>query len=149
MEPERSLPRLQQPTTCPYPEPDQTSPCSPSHILEIHLNIILLFICLCLQVGLFPSGPSIPVPSPPIHATCLAHPILPDFIAHKIFGEAYRSLSSSFCIFPHPCYPVPLRSKYPPQYPLLKLPQPTFLPNGSNQVSHTFKQQAKLQYSIS
>ena len=57
MEPERSLPRFQQPTTCPCPEPDQTSPCPPSHILEIHLNIILLFICLCLPVGLFPSGP--------------------------------------------------------------------------------------------
>jgi hypothetical protein len=27
MEPERSLPCLQQPTTCPYPEPDQSSPC--------------------------------------------------------------------------------------------------------------------------
>jgi hypothetical protein len=27
MEPEGSLPLLQQPTTCPYPEPDQFSPC--------------------------------------------------------------------------------------------------------------------------
>ena len=41
MGPEGSLPRLRQPTTCPYPETDQSSPCSPSHILKIHLNIIL------------------------------------------------------------------------------------------------------------
>ena len=35
------LPRLQVPATCPYPEPDQSCPCSPSHFLKIHLNIIL------------------------------------------------------------------------------------------------------------
>jgi hypothetical protein len=29
MEPEGSLPRLQESTTCPYPEPDQSSPYSP------------------------------------------------------------------------------------------------------------------------
>ena len=29
MEPEGSLPRLQKPTICPYPEPDSSSPCSP------------------------------------------------------------------------------------------------------------------------
>jgi len=41
MEPEGSLPRLQVPTTCPYPELDQSSPFSPSHFLKVHLNIIL------------------------------------------------------------------------------------------------------------
>jgi hypothetical protein len=30
MEPEGSLSHSQQPATCPYPEPDQSSPCSPS-----------------------------------------------------------------------------------------------------------------------
>ena len=30
------------PATCPYPEPDQSSPCPSSHFLKIHLNIILL-----------------------------------------------------------------------------------------------------------
>jgi hypothetical protein len=40
MEPEVSLPHLQMPTTCPCPEPDQFSPCSPC-FLKIHLNIIL------------------------------------------------------------------------------------------------------------
>ena len=36
-----SLPSSQQPATCPYPEPDQSSPCPPSQFLKIHLNIIL------------------------------------------------------------------------------------------------------------
>jgi len=41
MEPEGSLPRLQVPTTCPYPKPDTSSPFSPSHLMKFHFNIIL------------------------------------------------------------------------------------------------------------
>ena len=29
MEPQGSLPHIQEPTKCPYPEPDQSSPCFP------------------------------------------------------------------------------------------------------------------------
>jgi hypothetical protein len=32
---------VQVPATCPYPEPDQSSPCPLSHFLNTHLNIIL------------------------------------------------------------------------------------------------------------
>ena len=32
---------FQVPATCPYPEPDESSQCPTSHILKIHLNIIL------------------------------------------------------------------------------------------------------------
>jgi len=39
--PEGSLPRLQVPFVCPYPEPDQFSPCPPSHFQKINLNIII------------------------------------------------------------------------------------------------------------
>jgi hypothetical protein len=39
MEPEGSLPRSQQPATCPYPEPARYSLCPPPHILKSHLNI--------------------------------------------------------------------------------------------------------------
>jgi len=32
-----------------------------------------------------------------------------------------------------PCYLVPLRSKYSPQHPILKLPKPTLLPQCERQ----------------
>jgi hypothetical protein len=41
MEPESSLPHSQVFATCPYPEPNPSSPHNPSHFLKIHLNIIL------------------------------------------------------------------------------------------------------------
>ena len=41
METEGSLPHSQDPTTCPYPEPDQSSPCLTILILEDNFNIIL------------------------------------------------------------------------------------------------------------
>jgi hypothetical protein len=43
-------------------------------------------------------------------------------------GKEYRSLSSSLCNFLHSCYLIPLRPKYFPQHPILKHPQPMFLP---------------------
>jgi len=42
METKISLPHLQVPDICPYPDPDQSSPCHPHHFLKMHLNIILL-----------------------------------------------------------------------------------------------------------
>ena len=41
MQPEDSLPHWQQPATCPYPEPDRSSPCLPCHFCKIRFNIIL------------------------------------------------------------------------------------------------------------
>ena len=64
----------------------------------------------------------------PIQATRPAHLILLDLITRTILGEEYRSLSPSLCSFLHSRYPVPLRPKYSPQHPVLKHPQPTFLP---------------------
>ena len=42
METKISLAHLQVPVICPYPDPDQCSPCHPNQFLKMHLNIILL-----------------------------------------------------------------------------------------------------------
>jgi len=35
------IPHSQHPVSCPYPEPDQSSPWPPFHFLKIHFNIVL------------------------------------------------------------------------------------------------------------
>jgi len=102
MEPESSLPHSKVPTTCPCPEPAQSSPyLHPTFWRSI--LILSSHLCLGLLSGLFPPGfPTrtlyTPLPSP-IRTTCPTHLILLDFITHTILGEEYRSLSSSVCSF--------------------------------------------------
>ena len=91
------------PATCPYSEPVQSIPPHPTSWRSI--LILSSHLCLGLPSRLFPSGlrtktPYTPLPSP-IHATCPAHLFLLDLITRTIFGEDYRSLSSSLCSFLH------------------------------------------------
>jgi hypothetical protein len=103
MEPEGSLPHLQEAAICPYTEPDQSSPC-PILLLEDPI-LIYSHICLGLSSSLLPSGFPTKIlyarRVSPIPATCPAHLILLNLITRRIFDEGYRSLSSSLCSLLH------------------------------------------------
>ena len=116
--------------------------------LKIHLNIILPTMpgsstwSLSLR---FPHQTLYASLLFPIRAACPAHPILLDLVTWIIFGEEYRSLSSSFCSFHHS--PVTSSSSGPNI--LLTTPFSNTLalrssPNVSGQVSHQYKTIGKI-----
>ena len=92
MEPNGSFPCLQEPAICPYSEPDQSTPCSPSYFLEINPNIIFPYMP-GFSKGLFPLGfPHKTLYAPvlsSIHAMCSTHLILIDLKIRIICGEEY------------------------------------------------------------
>jgi len=108
MEPECSLLNLQEPATCPCPDPDQSNPCLPPPPNSTSWRFILILyshVRLSLACGPFLFQVSPPKPCvhlSPISATCPLHPIVLDMITWTIFGEEYRSLSSSLFTFLHP-----------------------------------------------
>ena len=105
MEPEGPLPHSQVPAICLCPEPQQSSPCPPyldswrsNLILSSHLRLDppsdLLPLGLstkpCMHLSCLPHT---------LRATCPTHLIRLDLTTRIIFGEQYRSLSSSLYNF--------------------------------------------------
>jgi len=104
MEHEGSLPCLQQPATCSYSQPYQSSPGHPSLFLQSHLNIILPYTPRSSKWPLslrFPPHNTVCNSPLPIHATCSAHLTHLNLIIQTISGEKYISLSSSSSSFLH------------------------------------------------
>jgi hypothetical protein len=131
MEPEGSLPHSQVPATFPYSEPARSCSCPTSHFLKIRLSIILQstpgsFMCsLTLR---FPHQNPVYASPLPLRSTCPAYLILFDFITRTIFGEDYRSFSSSLCSFLHSPVTSSLLGPNILLNTLFSNPQPTFLP---------------------
>ena len=104
MERKGSLPHSRVPATCPFSEPDESSPCHPYPLPEVHLDIILPS-----TSGFSKWRVSLRFPHQnPVYTSALthaaaysAHPILLDLITRIIFGEEYRSRSSSLCSILH------------------------------------------------
>jgi hypothetical protein len=107
MEPEGSLPHSQAPANCPYPEPDQSSPCLPIPLLEDPINAYVFQVVSLPKVS--PQNPCIHLSRLPYvpHAPSISFFFI--WFTRITFGEAYRPQSSAglervlryrrFCVF--------------------------------------------------
>jgi hypothetical protein len=137
---------------CPLPVPilsQINSVHAPFPTFWRSILILSFHLLLGLPSGLCPTGFSTKTLYTPllssIRSKCIAYLVLLDLITRIIFGEEFKSLSSSLCIFLHsPVILSLLSPKFSPQNPILKRPQPTFLPRWVFRFYTRTKQQAKI-----
>ena len=96
MEPKGSLRRLQVPATCPYSEPDQARPYPPPYPIPLLEDPSYYYPPIYAWVFQVVSFPQVSPPKPYMHLSSpTGHLILLSLITWIMFGEEYRSLSSS------------------------------------------------------
>jgi len=115
MEPESSLSHLQEPTTCPFLETDQSSPC-PHPTSWGSLLILSPHLCLGHPSGLFPWGFTTKSLEAPLlsftQATCHIH-LISSWSDHpnKIWWWVNTTKHLVMLSYPFPLCLVPLRPK--------------------------------------
>jgi hypothetical protein len=99
MEPKGSLPHSQKPVTCPYLEPDLSSPCLPFHLFKIHFNVILPCMARYFKVSFPRFLNQNPVCSSAVSHTC--------HIPHLSHCSWFEHLNNSVQTYSRPHYFVP------------------------------------------
>lgn len=130
IEPEVSLSCSQDPTTCPYAQPDESSPSNPVSLIYILILSSRLHPCL-------PSDSYLQI-YPPKHCmhffylpyvTPASSPylVLFGFITVIIFDQKHKSRTFSLCnVSPESRYYLPRRLKCPPRYDIPQHSQSVF-----------------------
>ena len=93
----RILPPLQVPTTCPYPEPDQSSPWTPHPTSSRYILILPSHLRRGLPIGFFPSGlPTKSLHAPLLFARCAACPPI-SFLILSLAQYVVRNMDKAAC----------------------------------------------------
>jgi hypothetical protein len=149
-EPQGSSPHSQQTANDPYPEPCESTPYPPN-LPKVHFDPILPSTPWSFK-WLFSFGFS---HQNPVHVSPLSHachmpcpPHSPWFdLSNNIWWWIQIMKLPTVHLSPFSCYSIPLRSKYPPQHPVLKHPQSMPLTSETKFHTHT-KHLAELWFCI-
>ena len=133
MEPKSSLCTHKRPPPVAILNQSNPNHAPPYHFFKTNL-IASSLLHLGFPSGLFPPGlPTITLYAPhlsPKHATCPTHPILFDLIMQIISVRNTDHKDYHYVVFSTPLLPHPSQAQISSSAPILKLPQPMFLPQS-------------------